>query len=289
MTPSAQPQLLGNRSGVKQAGYVPVATIPPNSRAAPMTSPAAAPFQRPHLPAPTMPPRHGSNPHHGYAPQFTSSAFTPSGPPVAQGGSAHGYGAPSPFVQYTLPPGTMPPNTMQAAPQAKGMSGPLYYVVASVIGLILASVIGVGYYFVRAPAPEASVAPPVTSPVPPKASAPAAASAARPLPSVATEAIAVTAPPPPPPPEPPVMELKEINLKVSPENAILLVNGKDAGNVRSFLRPEAGKTTIVVVRAPGFQDEVIRATHDYVAPAQITLKPAVIIVKKKDNLPDNPY
>ncbi len=300
MTPSAQAgQIHGNRSGVKQAGYVPVATIPPNSRGAPMASAAVAPFQRPHLPAPAMPPRQASSPHHGYAPQFTNSAFTPSGP--APDGSAPGYGAAPPYGQHgqhTFPPGmmgAMPLGATQSGPAAaKGMSGPLYYVVASVIGLVIASVIGVGYYFLRSPvAAEPTVATAGVPTTAPKASGSVVAASARGVtpaaPSATLAAAAITAPPLPPRDEPPVMELKEVHLKISPESAILLVNGKDAGNVRSFLRPEAGKTTIIVVRAPGFQDEVIRATHDYVPPAQITLRPAVIIVKKKDTLPDNPY
>ena len=178
----------------------------------------------------------------------------------------------------TLPPPrpmmiTSPAATEQAPlpvpmqlPAARGTArGTVGYVVAALLGVVVAGAVGVGGLFAwkitrRAdpPAVVATEAPPATTSLTTAASPPKGAGLASAPSSVPTAAATASGP----------TASKEIEFQVMPEEAVLIIDGASLpANARSIPRPPKGTIVTVVVRAPGFQDEEVKI--DDGVPAQV--------------------
>jgi serine/threonine-protein kinase len=294
IAPMRDPQ--EHRSGVKQAqrtGNVQIPSVTAGvpldanfgneaTRAATMASLATGPSSRtfamnaqglgsmPTSPV-GMPASGAGSPGHvplpiGAPDQPASARSVPSGPGAPE---SHAYGS------Y---PGASPPRV--AAEPEPPPAGAGQYAVAALIGLLCALVIGGGGFFLwrgrhpAVPAPNASE----VVPRPTVTAAPA-----RP-PASASTAVAIT---------------PEITLKVTPAEAMIVVDGQELrGDKRAVPRPAPGKTMALVVRAKGFDEATLWV--DYFSPTtlDITLKPILEIdnvpapkpkSKRAPSLPENPY
>jgi serine/threonine-protein kinase len=164
-------------------------------------------------------------------------------PDVASGSFAHVH-APS-SNPYGIHDGGPPTGEREGADG--GSVG--HYAVAALVGLLCAMLIGGGGFLVwrtrlaQAPSP----ATPLT------ASASASAAPAAPAPT-------------------------EIVLRVSPPNAVVLVDGRELRTAkRSMPRPPAGSTVSVSVRAKGYDDATLFVDYFSANPLEITLSPTLEI------------
>ncbi len=287
VTPSGRPGA-GSRSGVKQAGTVQASDTPPPPGMS-GSPPRPPPPMLSTLPMGVVSPLLG-NPSLQAAAQ---SMRSPTAPPGVLGADASRSGVGPPVAMGWPVAGGAPTGAGEAAPASQGMSGPTYYVLATLIGLVIAGALGGGGFFAwryqRAKAAAAEIeAMPIPAPVNVTAAGPTNAG---PRPAQSGVAAGVT---PPASASAAVVELAEITLKTTPEAAILVIDGKEQpAGLKSFFRPEKGQTVTVIVRAAGFEDETLKVTSDAPPPTEIALKP-----KKKVGggpaqggaaLPDNPY
>jgi len=172
-------------------------------------------------------------------------------PPVSGASSSNPYGT---TTIYDV--GALPPEVVADAQQPQAGAG--HYLLAALIGLLFAVLIGGGGFFLwhsrtgeQAPMPAASaLAPPAAAPAASSAPAPVAAPAASP----------------------------EITLRTTPADAIVLVDGKElpAGG-RSLPRPAAGQTVTVLVRANGHEDTSVLVDYFTASPLDVTLQPILEI------------
>jgi serine/threonine-protein kinase len=181
---------------------------------------------------------------------------TPAAPPVA--GIPVSGPASGPASYPTSGP-LSGPTSMPPAPTSVPPPRPLQYVIASAIGIGVAAIIGVaGYYVVRAsraPAPAASSPPASTALA--SVEAPAAAHAASASPPSSASAAPAAA---------------QIVFKIYPENAVLVVDGKEMDkDVRAIARPEAGAKLEVVVRAEGFKEQSFSLDDATASPVDVWL------------------
>ena len=203
-------------------------------------------------------------------PAFTPvPAFTPPPARTTQGSySSPGVPVASPFAQtvalgmvsplHSQPPvggpfGGAPSNppvssadpAPEPAPPAAGQ-----YVVAIVVGLLVAVMIGGGFIAWR----RSRVAVAETPPPP---------------------AVVVPAAPPATTVTPVVMDL---SLVVAPANATITVDGQLlAAGMRAIARPKGGKTVNVVVHADGFEDVTVLVDANTTSPVIVALRPATVV------------
>jgi eukaryotic-like serine/threonine-protein kinase len=163
-------------------------------------------------------------------------------PPV----SGSGYGTPAIYDM----PGPVPPETLEP-PQA----GAGQYALAALVGLFVAVLIGVGGFFIWHARTKPASLPPIAT---------ATASATTPA---ASASVATKASPPAP---------AEITFQVTPEDAVLTVDGKALGpGVRTIPRPATGETVAVVVTAKGFDDASLQVDLATPQPVVVALKPVL--------------
>ncbi len=204
-----------------------------------------------------MRPRMSSQPEPSVVVGDVAGGHSPMAPPVM----------PSPFAQSSPQQPGPPPNALRApitisTERSIGGGGGGRVLVAALIGGGFAVVLLVAGLVVWRMSPASVTAPTaVASSVasPPRASASAIASAA-------PSASAVAAPAP----------VAEITFKIVPDDAILIVDGKElAPGARTIPRPAPGAVVSVVVRAAGHHDEPLRIDDGVPAIVDIWLQPNV--------------
>lgn len=185
--------------------------------------------------------------------------------------------------QYPMPPQQQRRAPAQPAPPPQS-DGVTTYLVAALVGLLVAGLIVAGGYAVfhfmhaRDGAADQSADPVSSGAVPtgPSAGSPGAA----PAPTLQKGA---------------EIRSRSVRIDTAPEGAALLVDGKElAAGVREVPRPAPGAKVVVTVRAAGFGDETLTITEGDEPTRKVSLQKKNATApsggkKKDDGLPQNPY
>jgi hypothetical protein len=231
-----------------------------------------------------MPPNQGYTPSpyspYGYGQPTPQPPVAMPAPPAAMDATrVHEYSSPNvprPPAMMSMAPSSSPgtPQYGQAsnAPAEPDETSNKQYVLAAVIGVVFAVMIGTGSFLIwksqqmrRAHEAQAEGTKPATT-----ASASASASA-----GASGSAAAVAN--------------KEITFKVTPAEAKILMDGKELdATVRNVPRPAAGTTVPVVIRAPGYEDQTSLIDYFTPSPFEVNLKKAADAPEPADPTPPPP-
>ena len=203
-----------------------------------------------HSSRPGRAPGDWSSPGHVPVPIQPPHTTLPPGAGIASA-SGNPYG---PTAIYDVA-GSLPPEVVPDGQQPT-QAGAGQYALAAVIGVLIAVLIGGGGFFIwQTRTTQDPLSPP-------------AAKSATATPEVSAVPAAPASPAAPP----------EIALRTTPAEATVVVDGSELPpDMRSVLRPAAGQTTTVVVRAEGYEDRSVLVDSLTPTPLDVKLEPVLDI------------